>query len=83
LTLPRRQRYFSAWLPPELVDRLRELSRETRVPMAVIMRDALPAALNRWEAERRIDEMRRRPSKRWTRETAAGNWLDGADEGDE
>lgn len=63
--MARKQRYFSTYLPPELVDRLKALSEETRVPMSVIMRDALPDALNRWQAEWEIDRMRRLPLTRW------------------
>ena len=71
----RNQTYFSAYLPPELVTRLKALSEETRVPMSVIMRDALPDALNRWQAEWEIDRLRRLPLTRWVEDRSpAGNW---------
>ena len=46
-----RRHYFSTHLDADLLAWLRELSAETRVPQAAIVRDVLRAGLPDWERD--------------------------------
>lgn len=51
---------YATTLPPALIARLRELSADTRVPAAAIVRDILtPEALEAWARARGIGASRR------------------------
>lgn len=52
----RAKRSLQLWLDEETHQRIHKLAEESRVPMAVILRDALPGALDVWARARGLVE---------------------------